>query len=75
MLFTYKNRGCCKKEMTNTKVLLNNNLHYSKCNYTLHYSKCKELNDEERRYINFNYHFDHLKDKELTRVEKTNIFL
>ena len=23
MLFTYKNCGCCKKEMTDTKVLLN----------------------------------------------------
>ena len=24
MLFTYKNSGCCKKEMTKVKVLLNN---------------------------------------------------
>ena len=24
MLFTYKNCGCCKKEMTDIKVLLNN---------------------------------------------------
>lgn len=24
MLFTYKNCGCCKREMTNVKVLLNN---------------------------------------------------
>ena len=34
-----------------------------------------DLNDKERRYISFNYHFDYFKDKELTRVEKTNIFL
>ena len=74
MLFTYKNCGCCKKDMTNLKVLLNNifpaGICDEICNYNLHCSKCKDLNDKERRYINFNYHFDYFKDKELTRVEK-----
>ena len=74
MLFTYKNCGCCKKEMTNTKVLLNNifpaGICDEICGYNLHCSKCKDLNDKERRYINFSYRFDYFKDKELTRVEK-----
>ena len=74
MLFTYKNCGCCKKEMTDIKVLLNNifpaGICDEICNYNLHCSKCKELNDKERRYITFNYHFDHFEEKELTRVEK-----
>ena len=33
-----------------------------------------DLYDEERIYINFNYHFDYFKDKELTRVEKQMYF-
>ena len=74
MLFTYKNCGCCKKEMTNTKVLLNNifpaGICDEICDYNLHCEKCKDLNEKECRYINFNYHFDYFKDKELTRVEK-----
>ena len=40
------------------------------CNYNLHCSKCKELNDKERTYITFNYHFDQFEEKELTRVEQ-----
>ena len=78
MLFTYKNCGCCKKEMTNVKVLLNNifpaGICDEICDYNLHCEKCKDLNDRERRYIDFNYHFDYLKDKELTKVEKTIYF-
>ena len=64
--------------MTNLKVLLNNifpaGICDEICNYNLHCSKCKDLNDKERRYINFNYHFDYFKDKELTRVEKQIYF-
>ena len=78
MLCTYKNCGCCKKEMTDIKVLLNNifpaGICDEICNYNLHCSKCKDLNDKERRYINFNYHFDYFNDKELTRVEKQIYF-
>ena len=78
MLFTYKNCGCCKKEMTNLKVLLNNifpaGICDEICDYNLHCSKCKDLNDRERRYIDFNYHFDYFEDKELTRVEKIIYF-
>ena len=78
MLFTYKNCGCCKKEMTNTKVLLNNifpaGICDEICDYNLHCEKCKDLNEKECRYINFNYHFDYFKDKELTRVEKQIYF-
>ena len=74
MLFAYKNCGCCKKEMTNTKVLLNNifpaGICDEICDCNLHCSKCKDLNDKERRYINCNYHFDYLKENELTRVER-----
>ena len=48
MLFTYKNCGCCKKEMTNTKALLNNifpaGICDEICNYN-HCSKCKDSND------------------------------
>jgi hypothetical protein len=33
-----------------------------------------DLYDKERIYINFNYHFDYFKDKELTRVEKQMYF-
>ena len=60
--------------LTDTKVLLNNTflagICDEICDYSLHCSKCKDLNDKERRYMNFNYRFDFLKDKELTRVEK-----
>ena len=79
MLFTYKNCGCCKKEMINLKVLLNNmfpaGICDEICDYNLHCSKCKDLNDRERRYIDFNYHFDYFNDKKLTRAEKTIYFL
>ena len=78
MLFTYKNCGCCKKEMTNVKVLLNNifpaGICDEICDYNLHCSKCKDLNDRERRYIDFNYHFDYFEDKESTRIEKIIYF-
>ena len=67
MLFTYKNCGCCKKEMTDLKDLLNNifpaGICDEICDYNLHCSKCKDLNDKERRYIDFNYHFDYFNDK------------
>ena len=33
-----------------------------------------DLYDKERIYINFNYHFDYFKDKELTTVEKQMYF-
>ena len=64
MLFTYKNCGCCKKEMTNIKVLLNNifpaGICDEICNYNLHCSKCKELNDKENKYINQKYRYKQL---------------
>ena len=64
--------------MTNLKVLLNNifpaGICDEICDYNLHCSKCKDLNDRERRYIDFNYHFDYFNDKKLTRVEKTIYF-
>ena len=54
MLFTYKNCGCCKKEMTNTKVLLNNIFPAGICDwicdYNLHCLKCKELNEKEKGF-------------------------
>ena len=54
MLSTYKNCGCCKKEMTKVKVLLNNifpaGIYDEICNYNLHCSKCKELNDKKCKY-------------------------
>ena len=54
MLFTYKNCGCCKKEMTNTKVLLNNifpaGICDEICNYNLHCFKCKNLNLKENEF-------------------------
>ena len=78
MLFTYKNRGCCKKEMTNLKVLLNNifpaGICDEICDYNLHCSKCKDLNDRERRYIDFNYHFDYFNDKQTDESRKDNLF-
>ena len=61
MLFILQNRGCGKKEMTNTKVLLNNIFPAGICNeicgYNLRCSKCKDLNDKERRYINFSFFY------------------
>ena len=51
MLFTYKNCGCCKKEMTDIKVLLNNifpaGICDEICNYNLYCFKCKNLNLKE----------------------------
>jgi hypothetical protein len=65
--------------LTDTKVLLNNSflagICDDICDYSLHCSKCKDLNDKERRYINFSYRFDYFKDKKLTRVEKHIYFL
>ena len=65
--------------MTDIKVLLNNifpaGICDEICNCNLHCSKCKELNDNERRYVTFNYHFDHFEEKELTRVENKYISL
>ena len=47
--------------MTNTKVLLNDifpaGIWDEICGYNLHCFKCRDLNDKERKYINFNYHF------------------
>ena len=64
--------------MTKVKVLLNNifpaGICDEICDYNLHCSKCKDLNDKERRYIDFNYHFDYFNDKKLTRVETTIYF-
>jgi hypothetical protein len=65
--------------LTDTKVLLNNpflaGICDDTCDYSLLCSKCKDLNDKERRYINFSYRFDYFKDKKLTRVEKHIYFL
>ena len=59
--------------MTDIKVLLNNIFPAEICNeicdYNLHCSKCKDLNDEERRYISLNYHFD-FDTNQLTKTEK-----
>ena len=64
MLFTYKNCGCCKKEMTNIKVLLNNifpaGICDEICDYNLYCSKCKELNDKENKYISQKYRYKQL---------------
>ena len=66
MLFTYKNCGCCKREMTNVKVLLNNifpvGICDGICDYNLYCSKCKDLYDKERRYI---YRYKQLTKPEL----------
>ena len=80
MLFTFKNCGCCKKEMTKVKVLLNNifpaGICDEICDYNLHCAKCKDLNDRERRYIDFNYHFDYFNYYFFkTRMEKSPIYL
>ena len=54
MLFTYKSCGCCKKEMTKPKVLLDNifpaGICDEICNYNLHCSKCKDLNEKENDF-------------------------
>ena len=54
MVFTYKNCGCCKKEMTSTKVLLNHifpaGICYEICNYNLYCFKCKNLNRKEHEF-------------------------
>ena len=62
------------KKMTKVKFFLNNifpaGICDQICNYNLRCSKCKELNDKARRYITFNYHFDHFEEKEL-RTKKS----
>ena len=49
-----KNCGCCKKEMTDIKVLLNNifpaGICDGICNYNLHCSKCRDLNEKENDF-------------------------
>ena len=68
MLFTYKNCGCCKKEMTNIKVLLNNifpaGICDEICDYNLYCSKCKDLNKKEPMFMMKRY-----RHKQLTRPE------
>ena len=77
MLFTYKNCRCCKKEMTDIKVLLNNIFPAEICNeicdYNLYCSKCKDLYDKERTYKDFIYHFD-FESWQLTTTEKQIYF-
>jgi len=72
MLFTYKNCGCCKNEMTNIKVLLNNifpaGICDEICNYNLHCFKCKNLNLKENEFQK-----EH-KGKHLTTSEKQILF-
>ena len=72
MLFTFKNCGCCKEEMTDIKVLLNNifpaGIVDEICNYNLPCSKCKDLNENSIILTTLN-------NKELTKVEKTHTFL
>jgi hypothetical protein len=64
-----KNCGCCKKEMTNLKILLNNispaGICDEICDYNLYCSKCKELNDKENKYINQKYRYKELAIPEL----------
>ena len=43
MLCTYKNCGCCEKEMTNTKVLLNNIFPAENCNEICNYNILQPL--------------------------------
>ena len=73
MLFAYKNCGCCKKEMTNTKVLLNNifpaGICDEICDYNLHCFKCKNLKLTENEFQK------EPKGKHLTTSEKTITFL
>ena len=81
MLFTYKNCGCCKKEMTNIKVLLNNifpaGICDEICNYNLHCSKCKELNDKENKYIDQKYRYNTRKSNKFLQNTNanTNLFI
>ena len=77
MLFTYKNCGCCKKEMTDIKVLLNNvfpaGICDEICSYNLHCSKCKGLREKEYRYITYNQ--DYFEDKEINSVAEKQIYV
>ena len=77
MLFTYKNCGCCKKEMTNQKVLLNKifpaRICDEICSYNLHCSKCKDLREKEYRYITYNQ--DYFEDKEINSVAEKQIYV
>ena len=65
--------------MTDLKDLLNNifpaGICDEICDYNLHCSKCKDLKDKERRYIDFNYHFDYVNDKKTDESRKDNLFL
>ena len=67
MIFNYKNCGCCKREMTNIKVVLNNIFPAGVCDeicqYNIYCYKCKDLHDKECKYINVNYHLTTLKIK------------
>ena len=69
MLLTYKNCGCCKKEMTDIKVLLNNifpaGICDEICDYNLHCFKCKNLNLKENEFQK-----ELCKGKHLTTPEK-----
>ena len=77
MLFTYKNCGCCKKKMTNQKVLLNKifpaRICDEICSYNLHCSKCKDLREKEYRYITYNQ--DYFEDKEINSVAEKQIYV
>ena len=57
MLFTYKNCQCCRKDKTNLMVVLNNILPSAICNeicdYNLYCFKCRDLQDKERRYLEY----------------------
>ena len=67
MLFTYKT--CCKREMTDIKVLLNNvfpaGICAEICNYNLHCFKCKNLYPKENEFR---------KGKHLTTSERQILF-
>ena len=73
MLFTYKKCGCCKKEMTNTKVLLNNifpaGICDEICDYNLYCFKCKNLNLKENEFQK-----ELRRGKHLTTSEKQILF-
>ena len=83
MLFTFKNCRCCKKEMTDIKVLLNNifpaGICDEICDYNLYCSKCKDLYDKERTYKDFTSLCLTTTEKQIhffqTRMEKSPIFL
>ena len=74
MLFNYENCQCCKKEGINIKILLSNILPAGICeeicSYNLYCSKCLDLNEKEKGYTDFNYHFDFHKHFRLTTTEK-----